>query len=121
MRTGLYLTGGVTNKLSDRLIGTDTFLQAYYDKGRVSPLLKRVPLYIIKADDTGQRGAHLRAVHLLLEHLSGVTLVEGSGMKARGERSMSREQLVAPKSCSVANFINDANAGKRSSDKHRDP
>eukprot|EP01043_Picozoa_sp_COSAG02_P031255 COSAG02_NODE_2031_length_10066_cov_115.646333_3_plen_438_part_00 len=118
---GLYLTGGVTNKLADRLIGTDSFLDAYYDKGRVSPLLDRVPLYIIRADDTGQRGAHLRAIHLLVEHQNSVELVEGSSLKMRGERALAREQLVAPKSCSVANFMKDADAGLRSTEQHRDP
>ena len=111
----------MTNKLADRLTGTDTFLEAYYDKGRVSPLLQRVPLYIIRADDTGQRGAHLRAVHLLLEHQSGASLVEGSDLKARGDRALPREELVPPKSCGVAEFMKDADAGRRSTEKHRDP
>ena len=111
----------MTNKLADRLIGTESFLEAYYDKGRVSPLLKRVPLYIIRADDTGQRGAHLRAVHLLLEHQRGADLVEGSSMKMRGERALAREDLVAPKCSSVANFIEDSDAGLRSTQQHRNP
>ena len=103
------------------MVGTDQFLEAYYDKGRVSPLLQRVPLYIIRADDTGQRGAHLRAVHLLIEYSTGADLVEGNSIKARGERMLAREELVAPKSCGVANFLKDTDAGLRSTAQHRDP
>lgn len=33
--------------------------------GRLTPVLHRVPLYIVNSDDMGQRGAHLRAVQLL--------------------------------------------------------
>ena len=45
---GLYLSGGVTARLLDRLIKEPEFMDAYWDKGRVSPLLSRVPLYVIK-------------------------------------------------------------------------
>jgi hypothetical protein len=62
---GLYLTGGVTNKTMEFLLKDNRFLEAYYDKGRVAPLLDRVPLYVVKCDDMGKRGAHLRAVQLL--------------------------------------------------------
>jgi len=70
---GLYLTGGVTQRLQTFLQEDSTFIDAYFDKGRVSPMLENVPLYIVKkSDDVGQRGAHLRGVRLLNEHLAGV-------------------------------------------------
>lgn len=70
---GLYLTGGVTQRLQSFLQKDGTFLESYRDKGRVSPMLENIPLYIVKkSDDVGTRGAHLRGVRLLLEHLSGV-------------------------------------------------
>lgn len=68
---GLYLTGGVTEKLADRIKNEDDFMEAYFDKGRVSPLLYRVPLYIVNIDDMGERGSHLRAVQILHEVAAG--------------------------------------------------
>ena len=62
---GLYLTGGVTAKLMPLLKSDPAFMAAFFDKGRVSPLLQHVPVYIIKTEDMGQRGAHLRAVQML--------------------------------------------------------
>jgi len=68
---GLYLTGGVTKRQAEWMIRDGSFMEAYKDKGRVSPLLEQVPLYVVKSDDMGQRGAHLRAVRLLKQELSG--------------------------------------------------
>jgi len=62
---GMYISGGVTQKLMTILTERDLFMQAYLDKGRVSPMLQDVPLFIVKGDSMGQRGAHLRAVRLL--------------------------------------------------------
>lgn len=69
---GLFLTGGVTQKLKDWMIRDGSFMEAYEDKGRVSPLLNNVPLFMVKGEDMGQRGAHLRAVMLLRQHLEGL-------------------------------------------------
>jgi len=69
---GLFITGGVSKKMSH--IFNDphgAFMAAYHDKGRVSTLLEQVPVFLVKNDDMGQRGAHLRAVRLLQEHLAG--------------------------------------------------
>lgn len=68
---GIYITGGVTQKSLGFLQADTSFLDAYHDKGRVSPLLHRVPLYFVKSDDMGQRGAHYRAVQLLKRKLAG--------------------------------------------------
>lgn len=46
-------------------------MNSYLDKGRLSPLLEKVPLYFVKSDDMGQRGAHFRAVQLLKQQLLG--------------------------------------------------
>ena len=60
---GLYLTGGITPKNIDRISEPDgDFLHSFFDKGRVSPFLKRVPLYAVLEEDVGERGAHLVAV-----------------------------------------------------------
>lgn len=59
---GLYITGGLTPKNLSLLKGEKSlFMQAFRDKGRLSPLLKRVPVYAVLAEDIGQRGAHLVA------------------------------------------------------------
>ncbi|CAK9012882.1 unnamed protein product [Durusdinium trenchii] len=62
---GIYITGGVTKKMREWLLSEGSFMKAYYDKGRLTPVLHRVPLMIVNSDDMGQRGAHLRAVMLL--------------------------------------------------------
>lgn len=68
---GLYLTGGLTPKnlslLSDP---KGPFLAALRDKGRVSGLLEEVPVFAVKAEDLGERGAHLVAFKCLQATLS---------------------------------------------------
>jgi len=64
---GLYVTGGVTGHTIKWLLKDNTFMDAYLDKGRVSPSVAMVPVYIVKSQDMGQRGAHYRAVRLLKE------------------------------------------------------
>jgi len=66
---GIYITGGVTKKIREWLLAEGSFLKAYYDKGRLTPVLHRVPLMIVEGDDMGQRGAHLRAVMLLKKEI----------------------------------------------------
>merc|ERR1719203_328059 len=77
---GLFITGGVSKRLAQQLKEPKgEFLRAYGDKGRVTPILEQVPILLVKSDDMGQRGAHLRSVRLLLEVRSGVEarLVKG--------------------------------------------
>lgn len=68
---GLFLTGGVTSKMKDWLSGSVTghssFLEAFLDKGRVTPMLMRVPVYIVMGEDMGERGAMLKATRIFLE------------------------------------------------------
>jgi len=69
---GLFITGGVSKKLSSMLTAPNgAFMAAYHDKGRVSPLLDQVPLFLVNSEDMGQRGAHLRSVQLLKEEEAG--------------------------------------------------
>ena len=59
---GMYVAGGLTPKNINRLTEPNSpFMEAFYDKGRLSPLLKRIPLYAVLVEDIGQRGAHLVA------------------------------------------------------------
>jgi len=71
---GLYLTGGVTQKLQSFLKDDPSFLSSYFDKGRVSPMLQDVPLFFVVGDEMGQRGAHLRAVKLAHNLQEGLSL-----------------------------------------------
>eukprot|EP00931_Biecheleriopsis_adriatica_P060285 TRINITY_DN36191_c0_g1_i1.p1 TRINITY_DN36191_c0_g1~~TRINITY_DN36191_c0_g1_i1.p1 ORF type:complete len:727 (-),score=166.86 TRINITY_DN36191_c0_g1_i1:38-2188(-) len=67
---GIYITGGVTKRMASWLLSEGSFMKAYCDKGRLSPLLQKVPLFIVKSDDMGQRGAHYRAVKLLKSEIA---------------------------------------------------
>jgi len=70
---GLYLTGGVTHKLREFIMGKkggdSIFLEAFLDKGRVTTMLMRVPVLLVKGEDMGQRGAMLKASRLYLERV----------------------------------------------------
>ena len=55
---GLFVTGGLTPKNIKFIQPNDSpFLQGYYDKGRVTPILDSVPLFAVLVEDLGIRGA----------------------------------------------------------------
>ncbi len=60
---GLYIAGGIAAKNLERL-QSETFLNAYRQKGRVSPLLDRVPVYVILNPQVGLIGAGICAAKL---------------------------------------------------------
>ena len=63
---GMYVAGGLTPKNIGPIRAADgAFMDAFYDKGRLSPVMRRVPLYAVMVEDIGQRGAHLVAYKLL--------------------------------------------------------
>jgi hypothetical protein len=63
---GLYLTGGITSKNIEYICSDDSvFLKAFLDKGRLTSLVKKIPLYAVLVEDLGERGAHWQAVRLL--------------------------------------------------------
>lgn len=57
---GLYVAGGIAAKNLALMIA-GTFFEAFSHKGRVSPLLDRVPVYIVLNPQVGLIGAALRA------------------------------------------------------------
>jgi len=60
---GLFVTGGLTPKNIQYIDGLHTdFMISYRSKGRVSPLLERVPLFAVMVEDLGVRGAHKAAL-----------------------------------------------------------
>jgi len=60
---GLYLAGGITGKNINLIIQGD-FLQSFHNKGRLSPLLKKVPIYAVINPKVGLIGSALRAAQL---------------------------------------------------------
>lgn len=63
---GLYISGGIAAKNPD-WITSEEFQSAYKDKGRLSPLVEQIPLYQVKVEDTGERGALFVACKILCE------------------------------------------------------
>ncbi len=62
---GLYISGGLTPKNIDFIIGEDSpFMKAYYDKGRMSPLVKSIPVFAVLVEDLGMRGARVCALRV---------------------------------------------------------
>jgi glucokinase len=60
---GLFVTGGLTPKNIEFIEGLHSdFMVSYLNKGRVSPLLQRVPLFAVMTEDLGVRGAHKAAL-----------------------------------------------------------
>ncbi len=55
-RGGVYLAGGIAPVIVEALKG-ETFGKAFSSKGRLSPFLEPIPIYVIKANDAGLRGA----------------------------------------------------------------
>lgn len=53
---GIYLSGGIAARILARL-QTPAFLQAFVSKGRMQPLLERIPLKVINNDQIGVIGA----------------------------------------------------------------
>ncbi|TDH71724.1 hypothetical protein CCR75_007234 [Bremia lactucae] len=64
-RGGFYITGGLAPKNLDYFTKTDNFLKACFDKGRMGPVLKAIPIYLVLTEDLGERGAHYYARQLL--------------------------------------------------------
>lgn len=63
---GLYVSGGVTPKNIQFIQGVDSpFMKAYLDKGRLSDLVKRIPLFAVLVEDLGLRGAKVCAMREL--------------------------------------------------------
>lgn len=59
---GLFVTGGLTPKNIEFIDGLHTdFMESYLNKGRVSSLLQRVPIFAVMVEDLGVRGAHKAA------------------------------------------------------------
>lgn len=96
---GLYLTGGVTAKTKDFLLGTKGkpghFLEAFTDKGRVSPMLTRIPVYVVREEDMGERGVRLKACRIFEEMRMMRTPSKGH-MSNSGDQPLEIEEADSP-------------------------
>jgi len=64
-RGGFYITGGLAPKNLEFFTKSDLFLNALFDKGRVSPAIRACPIYLVLTEELGERGAHYFAYQLL--------------------------------------------------------
>jgi glucokinase len=65
-RSGIYIAGGIPTKLGDYFIQS-RFLEEFQTKGRMSDLMKDIPVYLIKHDAIGLIGLEQTAKKLLLK------------------------------------------------------
>ncbi len=61
---GLYLAGGIAAKILPLIKDGDRFIKSFNHKGRVSPLLGRVPVHIVLNPQVGLIGAAICAARL---------------------------------------------------------
>ena len=73
---GLFIAGGIAPKNLEgikaerKFQGFDIgFMSAFLDKGRVSPLLRQIPVKVVLAQDLGQRGSKYLAFRSLNQFL----------------------------------------------------
>lgn len=59
---GVYIGGGIAPKILEKLQG-EIFLDAFFHKGRMRPLLETIPVYVIMNDKTALQGAAWFAAH----------------------------------------------------------
>jgi len=59
---GVYIGGGIAPKMLPKM-QSSIFLDAFYHKGRMSPLLQSTPVYVILNDKTALQGAAWYAAH----------------------------------------------------------
>ncbi|MDY0136331.1 MAG: glucokinase [Thiomicrospira sp.] len=59
-RAGVYIAGGIASKI-EGWMRDGTFLQALHDKGRMHKLVASMPIYLVKDELLGLKGAMLRA------------------------------------------------------------
>lgn len=63
---GIYLIGGVTSGIQEHLLHSDTFINAFFQKGRQEKKLRKMPIYIVKGDiQVGLLGADEQARRLI--------------------------------------------------------
>ncbi|MBS1997973.1 MAG: glucokinase [Cyanobacteria bacterium SZAS LIN-2] len=64
---GIYLGGGIPPKIITKL-KEGSFLESFLNKGRMRPLLEKIPVKVIMTDRTAMLGALVVAKGLLIQH-----------------------------------------------------
>jgi glucokinase len=59
----MYLAGGIARKIAARMTG-DRFITPFVEKGRMQPVLRRIPVHVILNPDVGLLGAARVAAEL---------------------------------------------------------
>ncbi len=59
---GVYIGGGIAPKMLAKM-QSPIFLEAFYHKGRMSPVLESMPVHVILNDKTALQGAAWFAAH----------------------------------------------------------
>jgi len=62
---GVYIGGGIAPRIIGKL-KDGTFIKAFKDKGRLSPIVERIPVQVIMNDSAALIGAASHAAHMLL-------------------------------------------------------
>ena len=60
---GIYIGGGIAPQILDQ-IAEGGFMEAFAGKGRMSDVLSRIPVHVIKNDNTALLGAAYFGAHL---------------------------------------------------------
>jgi glucokinase len=60
---GVYIGGGIAPKMLEKM-QSELFLQSFFHKGRMTPLLETIPIYVILNEKTALQGAAWYAAHL---------------------------------------------------------
>jgi len=96
---GLYITGGIILKSMEFAVGNDAeFMDSFKDKGRVSPILAKVPLKIVLAEDLGMRGAHVVAnrelISLVQQDVAPSSTPTASGVAVRDNTQAAKDNMT---------------------------
>ena len=71
---GIYLTGGVTTGILSYLLESNTFLDAFYQKGRQEKKMRNMPIFVVKENiQLGLMGSEECAKRNLRERLEKET------------------------------------------------
>ena len=60
---GVYIGGGIAPQIIDE-ISEGGFMDAFAEKGRMSDVLRRIPVRVIKNDNTALRGVAYYGAHM---------------------------------------------------------
>jgi glucokinase len=63
-RAGIYIAGGIAAKI-ESWMQQSAFLKSLHAKGRMSGLVKAMPVFLVKDETLGLKGAAVRALRLV--------------------------------------------------------